>query len=145
MNSVCNNFLKVEAAGWKNTQALKQFMICCKYQDLEGWKSTQLSRYLACNVSLHVANMTVTEKIFKKTMVVLLNTCSFYNQCNYFATLAFSNYNRNTIFSCFIPFNTRYCLKSQHLYITLRPLENKHNNITMLNPWHKNTTVVYGT
>ena len=32
---------KIQPSVWK-TQALKQFMICCKYQDLEGWKSTQL-------------------------------------------------------------------------------------------------------
>ena len=34
-------------------------MICCKYQDLEGWKGNQLSRYPACNVSLLVANMSL--------------------------------------------------------------------------------------
>ena len=54
------------------------------------------------------------KKILKKTTVILLNTRSFYNQCNYFAI---SDYNRNTIFSCFIPFNTCYCLKLQQLYI----------------------------
>ena len=58
-----------------------------------------------------------TGKFFTKTTVVLLNTRSFYDQCNYFATLGFSNYNRNTIFSCFISFNTCYCLKLKLLHI----------------------------
>ena len=58
------------------------------------------------------------EKIFKKTVNGgIIDTRSFYNQCNYFATLGFSNYNRNTIFSSFIPFGTCYCLKLQLLYI----------------------------
>ena len=65
-------------------------------------------------------------KNVKKTTVVLLNTRSFYNQCNYFATLGFSNYNRNTIFSCFVPFNTSLviALNYNSYTFTSRPFEN---------------------